>query len=71
MNEGKFSNFIRGFDPEKIADEVSGLNDQALRSMARMASPGSAKRVLSPKDYAYYSAAVAQLDKKIKQKEIK
>ena len=53
---------FRGFDDKKISSHVASLNDKQLKSIVKTASPKSAKRVLSPKDYALWDAAYRRLN---------
>lgn len=50
-----------GLDRKKIQKVVDGLSKQELMTIVRSASPRSARRVLGPKDYAYWDAAYQRL----------
>lgn len=55
-------NKFLGIDMKKIAKEVENLKKDQLRKIVNMASPKSARRVLSPKEYALWNAAYERLN---------
>ena len=56
-------NAIRGFDDEAIKKEVHSLSTADLKNIVRKATPKSAKRVLSPKEYLYWKTAFDKLNR--------
>ena len=59
-NEGIFDK-LRGWSSSDIAKKIEGMSDQQLQDIADRAGPRSARRVLSPKDYALWQAAREKL----------
>lgn len=66
QSEGKLLNLVRGWSPEDIEKEVNKLSSDKLKAIVKKANPKSARRVLSPKAYAKWSAAYNRLQTEAK-----